>query len=53
VGGAATAAQMASTMPQKAGGLDLVFAASSIGTLGYLIGTPLGLLVARSVTRTP
>ena len=50
MGGAATAAQMASTMPQRTGSMDLVLAASSVGTLGYLIGTPLGLLIARSVT---
>mmetsp|Transcript_6099 Transcript_6099/g.6248 ORF Transcript_6099/g.6248 Transcript_6099/m.6248 type:complete len:479 (-) Transcript_6099:635-2071(-) len=47
VGGAGTAAQMASTMAHKKGGINLVVAASSIGTLGYLIGTPIGLALAK------
>ena len=51
VGGAATAAQMASTMPQKPGGINLVLAASTMGTLGYLIGTPIGLYLGRILSR--
>ena len=47
VGGAATAAQMASTLTQRAGGVNLIIAASTMGTLGYMIGTPIGLYLAK------
>jgi uncharacterized membrane protein len=38
---------MASTMSQRAGGVNLVIAASTMGTLGYMIGTPIGLFLAK------
>ena len=43
VGGAATAASYASMIGRQ----DLVVSASVVGILGYSIGTPLGLYLAR------
>jgi uncharacterized membrane protein len=47
VGGSATAAQMAAAMSRS----DLVLAASAVGTLGYTIGTPIGLALAKLLTK--
>ena len=55
MGGAATAAQMASTMTQRDSNGDgdgddsvnLILAASTMGTIGYTIGTPIGLFLAK------
>ena len=51
MGGAATAAQMASTMTQRDSdgddSVNLILAASTMGTIGYIIGTPIGLFLAK------
>ena len=47
VGGAATAASYASMIGRQ----DLVFSASVVGILGYTIGTPLGLYLAKLFSR--
>ena len=56
MGGAATAAQMASTMTQREGegddSVNLILAASTMGTVGYIIGTPIGLLLAKILSGT-
>jgi hypothetical protein len=47
VGGAATAAQMAASFGAKGG--TLAVAAGAAGTVGYLVGTPLGLSLAATL----
>lgn len=57
MGGAATAAQMASTMTmtryegESDDTVNLILAASSMGTVGYMIGTPIGLFLAKILSR--
>lgn len=48
VGGAATAASMASSFDRK----DLILSASAAGILGYLIGTNAGLKLAKALSPT-
>ena len=45
IGGSSTAASMASTIHRA----DLLFPATLLGIVGYLIGTPLGLLIAKKL----